>query len=196
MRIKMRWSGFTGGPGYSVFHMRDFNDLTPVDLTAVNSALGKVQAFANGIKGVIAHPVTLQVLNDVEIIEDTTGQLEEVATGTALAAVASTAPTSSYSGATGAVITWRTDGVRNGRRIRGRSFLVPIAGGAYESNGTLSAATITTLGTAASAFIDPAGDGDLGVYARPTGPGATDGEWTVVKSFSVPDMAAVLRSRR
>lgn len=196
LRVKMRWSGFVGGPGYSIFHMRDQLDSTPEDLTAVNAALTKVQAFANGIKSVVAHTVTLQVENDVEVIETTTGQLQNVISGTAQTAVVSTASTATYSGATGAVITWRTAGVRNGRRVRGRTFLVPIGGSLYQTDGTLGPTTITTLGTAAAAFIDLAGDADMGIWARPTAPGATDGVWFPCSTFTVPDMAAVLKSRR
>jgi len=66
----------------------------------------------------------------------------------------------------------------------------------YDTNGTISADTITTLTTAATAMASTATDAHLGVYARPTGPGATDGMWSPVTSFSIPDLAVVLRSRR
>jgi hypothetical protein len=195
-RVKMRWSGFNGGPGYSIFHFRDFSGSGSVDLAAVNGALTKTQAFANAIKGLVAHTVTFQVENDVEVIEDTTGQLQNVITGTAQAAVVSTGATGTYSAATGAVVTWRTGGVRNGRRVRGRTFLVPFASAAYQTDGTLSTTAVTTLQTAATAMIDATGAGDLGVYGRPSGPGATDGVWYAASGFTVPDMVAVLKSRR
>jgi len=93
-------------------------------------------------------------------------------------------------------VNWRTNQIRNGRRVRGRSFLVPLAGSAFEGNGTLSASTLTSLKSAADTLRTAAGTTQLGVYARPTTKDATDGLWAQVTANTVPDMGAVLRSRR
>lgn len=195
LKVKMRWSGFTGAPGYSNFYFRDFSSTPPVTADA-DAAVDKVEAFITGIKSLLPNVVNLAAEADVEEIEETTGSLVNVLSATPAAAQAGTGGTGNYAAAVGAVITWRTAGIRNGRRIRGRTFIVPLYGGVFSTDGSLASSTVTTLGTAATTFSSIAGTPDLGVWARPSGPGATDGIWHAVNSHSIPDMSAVLRSRR
>lgn len=206
LRVKLRWSGYQGGPGYSVFHFRDFT--AGVGSSAqVAGSVAKVDAFISGIRAFVPQVVSLQTVSDVEEINDTNGELTNVYTATPAAAqLGNASSTSAFAAPVGAVINWRTGGVRNGRRVRGRTFLVPLSSSAFEPNGTLAPATLSGLGTAAAALINPVGDGDLGVYARPTpikdgagnptGEYNNDGAWFVAASYNVPDMGAVLRSRR
>jgi hypothetical protein len=200
LRVKMRWSGINGGNGYSVFHFEDFGsgpdgwDPGPTDAANV---VAKVDTFAQGILGVLPAGVTLQVLGDVDEITETTGALVDLHSVTAPAARTPSHSAGPYSAPTGAVISWRTGVVHRGRRIRGRTFLVPCIGAAFENNGTLTSTAINTITTAANALMtNGAATGDLAVYARPSAPGATDGMAGIVSGFSVPDMGAVLRSRR
>lgn len=196
MRVKMKWSGFSGAPGYSVFHMRDFGDVEPTAADA-QSAAAKVNQFALEVSSYLPSVVTLQVQSDVEVLEESNGMLNTVHSVTGMTPKLGTAPAATtFAAAVGGVITWRTPGIRNGRRIRGRTFLVPFASTAFQSDGTLAATTVSGLGICATNLIEAAGNGDLGVWARPTAPGATDGVWHAVTGFSVPDMGAVLRSRR
>jgi hypothetical protein len=99
-----------------------------------------------------------------------------------------------YSAPSGAVLHWLTGTVRNGRRLRGRTFIVPLANSNYEANGTLAAGTITAIQNAGLALMDEATT-RLVVYGRPA-PNAADGVAALVTGARVPDMAAVLRSRR
>lgn len=206
IRIKARWSGFTGGPGYSVFYFRDFSATEPVAADAT-AAMARVRTFFDDIKINLPSTVNIQVESDVEVIEETTGALTDVLAGTPVAVVAGLAsPTAVYAAAVGAVVTWRTGGIRNNRRIRGRTFLVPLSSTAFASDGTLSAVAVTDLSDAATLLRSAAGTPDLGVWARPTaikdaagnptGAYNADGIWYVVASHSIPDMGAVLRSRR
>jgi hypothetical protein len=192
----MRWSGFTGAPGFTNFYFRDFDwDPNPVAADAVD-ATDRVETFISTIKADLPNVVQLSVDGDCDIIEETTGELLGTLNGVPGAAQSGTAGAGGYAGASGAVVTWRTGGIRNGRRIRGRTFIVPLYSNKYGADGTLDGATVTNLTTAATALSDLTGSPDLGVWARPTGPAATDGVWHVVTSFTVPDLAAVLRSRR
>lgn len=207
LRVKLRWSGFIGGPGYSIFHFRDFEgtgDYEP-NAAAASAAVARVDTFAQGLTGVVARGVVLKAMGDTEVIEDTTGDLVDiigVASGTDR--VSDSSVGQQYAAAAGACINWRTNAVHRGRRIQGRTFLVPLRGAAFEDNGTLSNATITALSTAATALTNSAGTPDLGVYARPhrtkNPDGSTtvtnDGMWALAGSFNIPDMSAVLRSRR
>ena len=195
-RVKVRWSGFTGSPGYSVFHFRDFGGVTPT-VSDVELAIDRVDAFFNAIKAYLPSVVNVKTQADVEVIDETNGSLVNVLQGTPTAGVNGTASGATpYAAATGAVLTWRTSGIRNGRRIRGRTFLVPMSSDCFSFDGTINGTALTTLTTAATALTDTTGLADLAVWARPTGPGATDGIAHAVTAFSIPDMSAVLRSRR
>lgn len=196
MRVTTRWDGFTGAPGFTVMHFRDFDTEGAVTQAQVQSAHGRVSTFFGAVRTGLPSTARLLVRPEVEIIEDSTGELLDVVavTGTNVPIAGSSAV--NMAGPAGAVINWRTNGIRNGRRIRGRTFLVPLTSAVYQPDGTLDNAFVTTLQNAANALVDRAGTPDLGVYARPSGPGATDGRWVVATSATVPDMVAVLRSRR
>jgi hypothetical protein len=132
----------------------------------------------------------------VEVLEETNGQLTNVFNVAAQSVLQGQAASAPYSAASGGVVTWRTAGVRNGRRVRGRTFLVPLASAAYQSDGTIASAVLTSLNTNFATFLSDTNSAVLGVYARPTFKGATDGAWFTVTGFNVPDKVAVLRSRR
>lgn len=177
-------------------HFRDFGGTFPTTAD-VQVAVDRLRTFFDAIKLYIPSQVTIQVLGEVEVLEETTGQLLDVLVATTPAAVVGTAVASTpYAAAVGAVVSWRTGVVRNGRRIRGRTFLVPLSSTAFDSSGTLIAAALTTMNAAATALRDATTIADLGIYARPTGPGATDGLWALVTGHQIPDMGSILRSRR
>lgn len=195
LKVKMRWSGFTGSPGYSNFYFREFSNNPPTNADA-DEAVDRVETFITNVKSLLPNVVNLAAEADVEVIEETTGALQNVLQAVPAAAQAGTGGVGNYAAAVGAVITWRTAGVRNGRRIRGRTFLVPLYNSMFSTDGSLASTTVTTLNTAATNLLATTSSPDFGVWARPTGPGATDGIWYLANSASVPDMSAVLRSRR
>ena len=194
-RVKLRWTGLNGAPGYSVFHFRDFVGAEPT-VPDVQAAVDKVDAFAGIVRSLLLPGLSLPTMADVDILDEATGQLENTLNAVPDPAVTGAAPAGTMAGGAGAVITWRSGLVRNGRRLRGRTFIVPIASSQYEANGTLTASALTNLNNAAAGLTNPAGGSDLGIWGRPSGPGAADGIWGVVSGHSVPDMAAILRSRR
>lgn len=196
LRVKMKWTNFTGAPGYSQFHFRDFGDPWVPTLANANTLITHVDTFAGALMSVLLNGVTLQVEGEVEEIEDTDGSLVNVFSGTTPAARVSSNTAGPYSAAVGAVINWRTGVTRNGRRMRGRTFIVPMLGITLENNGTLTSTVISTLNSAATNLRANTTAGDLGVYGRPSGPAATDGTWALITGSNVPDMSAVLRSRR
>jgi hypothetical protein len=195
LKVKVRWSGFVGGPGYSNFYFRDFADSEPTAQQATDAA-ARVRTFFNDIRSHFPAAMSWNVLSDVEVIEETTGTMTTVHNITAPLVVLGGAAAAPYSAATGSVVTWRTPGVRNGRRVRGRTFLVPLANNAYDNDGTMGATPLATIQTAANALAAGTGTPDLGIWSRPTGPGAADGAWHAVNAATVPDKVAVLRSRR
>ena len=89
-------------------------------------------------------------------------------------------------------IEWRTSAIVNGRRLRGRTFIVPLPTSVYESNGTILAATLATFATAANAYRD------AGVFSQsqPSIYSRTHGVQADITSVIVPDEVSILRSRR
>lgn len=196
-RVKARWQGFTGAPGYSNFYFVDDGNIG-IDMTQADRATGKVHTFFDAIKLAFPPNVQIQVMNDVEVIDSVNGQLKTVFTPATRPLVTGTSGATNYSAATGAVITWRTAGVRAGRRVRGRTFLVPTSSGTFHTDGSLVDSWVTTFRTAAETLLAADVNApELGVWARPGTPLAPrNGEWHRVTGATVPDMAAVLRSRR
>lgn len=199
MRVQADWTGFPGAPGYSSFYFRDFGtgglDGTEPDQAQAQSAADRVSTFFTNVRAHIAAEVNLAINPEVEFIEDTTGLMQSIAqiSPTPITGVSAGG---SWSGPVGAVVNWRTDSVKKGRRIRGRTFLVPIVSSRYHAQGGLAEQYRASIETAATNLIDTTDTPDLGVYSRPSGPGATDGQWAVVSSCNVPGLSAVLRSRR
>jgi hypothetical protein len=196
LRVKAKWGGFNGAPGYSNFYFMQEGGFE-LNATDADRACGRIHTFFDSLKLAFPPNVTIQVQNDVDHIDFVDGKLIDIFGVSTRPLVTGTSGAANYSAATGAVVTWRTGGVRNGRRVRGRTFLVPTSSGTFENNGSLVGSWVTTMQTSAAALIvTDVNAPELGIWARPTGPGATDGEWHRVTSATVPDMSAVLRSRR
>lgn len=193
-RVTLNWTGGIGLPGFTVLH---FRNSTPGVLSqaVVDNAVSKVDAMITAIKPEVPSGVTLATNGTVLEIDDTNGQLTAFWTGTPAAGQAGTGA-STYSAPSGAVINWKTSAVRNGRLLRGRSFLVPLDTGAFDAQGNIASASLTVLQNAAAAVRAASGDARLVIFGRPTAPGATDGVSAEVTSSNVPDLAAILTSRR
>lgn len=193
-RVRSVWSGFPGGPGVTTMYLLD-TDTAVADLHILWAAL----AFALPVD------VHIQVENIGDTIEDSTGAL----TGTwpASDAVSSVAGTneSGYAAPVGAVVDWLTSTVTGGSRLRGRSFLVPLAGNNFQTDGTLTTTSHDDIANACSNWADSQVSSFV-VWRRPRIARAADGSRPAVTARAgshglvtgsrVPDMAAVLRSRR
>ena len=190
LRVKARWSGFNGAPGYSVFH---FNDFGPDATYEAQGAANAVRTFFFALNGVLPTNCSIQVDSAVDEIDEATGKLVNIRSVSAPAVVTGM-NTGSYAAPAGAMIHWLTGGVRNGRQVRGKTFLVPLAAVVFQSDGSLNSGHLGTLQTAAQALIDDASSA-LMVYARPSDTlGA--GNAYAVTGARVPDKAVILRSRR
>lgn len=199
LRIKARWTGFSGAPGYSVFHFADFTepDATGPSQEEAQSAADRVQAFYQTLVNYLPGVLEIGIESDAEVLDDDTGTLQELITIVPpTPTLGSMGSAQGFSGPTGAVVNWRTSLVHRGRRIRGRTFLVPLLSSAFSDDGTLADGVRTTIQDAAQTLAATLDAPDLGIWSRPSAPGLADGQWAAVTGVSVPDMAAVLRSRR
>jgi hypothetical protein len=209
LRINLKWTGFQGSPGTSAFY---FNQLAeglefwePTALEA-NEAGQRVRTFADGLKSTVAPGVIMQVDSEAHVLSDEDGHLISVMALDGGAPVVSTALPDGYSGASGVVVNWKTNVVRRRRRIRGRTFIVPCNRNVYGTDGTLLPGTQNGVRDLALAMVNSNIGPDFGVWARPTpildaagkptGEFKPDGVWAPVTAVTVPDLAAVLRSRR
>lgn len=188
-RVTTRWTGFQGAPGYSNFHFHELSGSPgPED------GRNRVVAFFNEVRTLLPTDVGFLTEGEVTIIDETTGMIEGYETVSENPPPGNGLATGGYSAASGAVVTWNTAGVRNGRRVRGRTFLVPLGGNAYQDDGTLTTNAIDTINDAAAELVGVGFDSGFSIFSRPGSSGA--GGVYPVNGWRVPDMAAVLRSRR
>lgn len=195
-RTKIKWSIPGAGTAYSVLHFGAVNG-GAIQQGDVDEAIPRLTTYLNAFKQHLPNTVSAQVMNEAEELSPGTGEMLGFYSGPAQPVVAGGAvSTATWAAAAGAVISWSTAGVRNGRRVRGRTFIVPIAGTAFATDGTLSANAMNDFNTAATGLRTAGALSYLAIYARPSAPGATDGAFYTVTGHRVPDMSAILRSRR
>lgn len=197
-RVRVSWTGFPGAPGVSTFYFT----AAPPHLTALQNVYGNC---AN----LFPADVTIRVEGSGDTIDPLTGLIVGQWTGTAPAVVTGTY-TGGYSAASGGLIRWNTGTVLSGRRLRGRTFLVPLAGIAYQNDGTISDSQLGIIQGAANGLV-AAATGVFVVHNRPraASPAWTDvhgrlhpavtsraGGFSAVTSALAIDKSVVLRSRR
>lgn len=192
-RITARWTGFPGAPGYSNFYFA--SGVVDGGLFGEEAELfaGRVSDAFDLLSPQLPSSVTIEIEPEAVVLDSDTGVASEFVNLDVPDPVSGQTQ-QNFAGPVGAVITWRTDDLRNGRRIRGRTFLVPLATTAFESDGTLTSGARDRVDDFAVAVRGGPGAGDLGVWSRPVN--GSGGVFASVTAHSVPDMAAVLRSRR
>lgn len=176
-QFRIEWTGAAGLPGVSTF----YNVGTPQDF------ISKAKTFFEAVKAFIP--------NDVTITFPSTGNVVNVESGNVVATwlAGQADPTlgagsGTYAAPVGAVINWNTSLYVAGRRLRGKTFLVPCVGGVYDSAGRITTANMPILRNAANALTG--GSSPMCIYS-PSHRVQAD-----VTTATVPQMAAVLRSRR
>lgn len=196
-RVRAIWSGFAGAPGYSNFH---FNQLT--DAAARNAAGAAVRSFFAALAGQLQTGWNVAVQGEITEWDVATGVMLAAADMSSVPTpVVGTATAAPFAGGSGLCVTWKTGVIFNGRRIVGRTFVVP-AVGIYENDGTLTAGAITAAQTAAGQLTGAA-SAEFSIWAK-TFTKPTDGSKPVqiggllpaATSYAVKDMASQLRSRR
>jgi len=181
-RLRLAWTGFTGAPGVSTFYA-----MSPYNARAA------VWTFADAIKSLLPPDVTLNVEESGDILDPVTGIPSSTwSNPTSMAGVVGTASAAPYAAPAGACINWLTGTVVGRHRLRGKTYIVPLAQSAYENDGTLSSTAFSLLTSAANALAADASE--TVIWHRPTG--GSGGVIGSVLGAVVTDKAAVLRSRR
>lgn len=184
-RVRCTWTGAgVTGPGVSTFFFTATASGFPADL----------QTLFQALKVVIPTTVTISVPNTGDILDETNGTLQGVWTDSGGSTTTGT-NSGAFAGGVGMRLRWITGGIHNDRRVIGTTFVSPIAGGSFDTDGTPLTSTVTALQTAASAFVS-ASTPDFVIWSKPASEAAADGESNAVLAALVPDAASWLRSRR
>jgi len=194
LRVTTQWSGFTGAPGWTVTHWGAGGGTLTEACDAATSAM---RTFWDSLKTNFPTGITFQVLQEVPMLDVASGSLQDVLSATSTPAAVTGLGSGVTAAPAGASVIWGTGTVRNGRRLRGRTYLVPLASTQYEANGSLTASAITSIGNAAQTLRSTVAS-PLMVFGRPDAdvPGLETGVAANVVSHSIRDLVAVLRSRR
>lgn len=197
-RVKCIWSGNSAVAGVSTFY---FGSGT-TSMTALTS-------FWTTVTTNIPTGISVTTPNLGDQIDETTGKIIGAWTGSGGATNGGFATAAPYPAQSGAVIEWLSSLVLDGRRRQGRTFIVPLPGNNYQSDGTLATSTISALQGAATTLI-AAYAGEMKVFVRPVATRAAKpdnippitakaghvGAAAQIITARVPDFAATLRSRR
>ena len=189
VRLQAVWTGFSGAPGYTHWY-----GISDGDAAAAANALGtRMRTFFDSIKAYIPSGADVKVQRLYQVLNDVNGNLTSEGNLSADPTVVVGTGSGAYAGPAGVCVNWETGTFNaNGRRIRGRTYLVPLAA-FTETDGTVAATPLGAITAAATAALG--GTGSLGVWTRPS-PGGSDGTFNIAISALVRDKVAVLTSRR
>lgn len=184
-RITAQWTGWAGGPGYTRLRWSG-----ALDGAAATDAAAEMRNFFSAIALYLPSAIRITWSGQADIYNDQ-GQLQAPVQYTPPAFVAGTDSSTAWSAASGACVQWLTDAFTNNRRIRGRTFLVPLAGSAYQTDGTLGSPFLSAVQDAVDALF--ASTPNNVVVSNEGRPSQQEHD---VTGGICNDRAAVLRSRR
>jgi hypothetical protein len=201
-RVRTEITGWPGAPGLMTQYFRKTGGGA---WTAYDDLMvGKVDDAWAEIVDIMPPTMVARTLPEIDIIEDTTGEiLQTIEASSSQSQTGVASPGWYLPTATGFCVIWRTNGVVNGKHVRGRSFIVPVAANAQESDGTPIATALTFVNSFATTLISGGTSVALAVWSRPKVVPNSDpkayvrfGSSHLVTSHTLADKFAVLRSRR
>jgi hypothetical protein len=176
-QVRVAWTGAIGMPGVSTFYCTG-------DVATFRTAL---TAFFTADKSLYPSIVTITVPNTGSVIDSDSGLVTGTWTSGTSTSIACTG-TGNFSAATGMVVNWHTGIYVGGRELRGKTFLVPMVVSTLSADGTPNATDRAGVQSDANTLAGTTAS--MVVYSRRANTIAS------VSSATVPDIAAVLRSRR
>lgn len=180
-RAVIELQGGPGGNGIATFYGLDGPDLR-----------SDVAIFAENWSGILPNDIVLNVPNVGDVINEETGEIVDTWTGGSVVGFTGTAAGTWVAGV-GVRIRWRSAGIVAGRRVQGRTFVVPLDAARFDNNGLPTAATIDAVGSWATDLLE-GHPGNLQLWSRPSG--SRLGSKHTVVSTMVPVEASFLRTRR
>jgi hypothetical protein len=185
----LHWSGAQIGTGVSVFYA-----------TTGGSFVDALHTFFEAIKIDLGAGVRITYPSSGDVIHSSTGHLDSSWSATPNTDTVGTGG-GFIAAPAGFALTWLTTTIvppdassKTSHRVRGRTFIVPIATNSYDSDGTLQSGTMTRVNAAAAALVS-AGTGHWNIWHRPS-KGGSEGVAAPVTGYEFHDKVAILRSRR
>jgi len=177
------WTVPGGGTGYSVFHFQN-----ATSSIAQDQADG-IHDFFDAVKSQL--PDDVQVNFEAEVLSlAENGTLLDVFPVTPPAEVDGSS-SGVYQRPAGVRIDWLTGQIVSGRRLNGRTYIVPVVSTAFDTEGLLVAANRAIFQGAADTLISDSNSwGNLAVWSR------THTVTHDVITASIPAASAILRGRR
>lgn len=188
-KVTAKWTGGSIGSGFSNFYFTAGVGSAQQAMDAARKFLSDSYSAGAGL------PAGVNISFDpiVTVLAETNGQISNVLAVTAGITITGS-DTTRYAAVAGACVTWRTGIYLGGRKVRGRTFLVPLGGLALQNDGTVDTTFLGFINNAAAALVAAAPE--LVVWKRPSGPAAVDGVGVPVIGGTCSDKTAFLSSRR
>lgn len=183
-RVRCVWSGSgVVGPALSTHYFDEAGSGFPAALVT----------FYESIKGIFPQGLSIQIPGSGDLIDVATGELagswSDAGANTVVATTAG-----GYAAGAGMRVEWKTAGIRNGRRVTGSTFLVPLLASSYSTTGALQSSVSGAVSTAAQALLNDSAN-VMHVWSRPSA-AAGAGMSSAVISQEVTNTVSTLRSRR
>ena len=153
--------------------------------------LPDLRTWYNSFSSYIPSGITITFPTVGEVLDDSDGSVANTWSESAVSTVTGTAG-GAYASGTGACFVWNTGIFLTRRQLRGRTFMVPLAG-MVDTDGSLSTGFASAVNTSTATFL-AATVGKLSVWHRPVG--FAGGTARLVDGYSLHDRPAFLNSRR
>lgn len=196
--VRTEWSGTSGGPGLT--QMAVLGAAGGIwNPGGTQAAVNAVRAFWASLTGQLPNELSLVVSPVIDDYDTVSGELVGSYTaGTSPAPVLGTS-TATYAAGAGFKVTWNTGQIRNGRRVRGSTFVVPAAQVVYDTSGRIIGTTQTVVNNAAGTLLSALGSAgtSMAVWSRPRElPTPRGGYATEVVTGTCSSKTAIMRGRR
>lgn len=188
-QLTAQYVGFTGSPGW--VRMKFQGSLTVAD---ANTAAANFRSFLSNMNVFMPAGSSYTFDSAAQQFDDAGVQTGEI-TLTTVPSTLSGSGSGSYAGGSGAVVSWTTNAFHLGRRVRGRTFLVPMVASAFTSGGVLQPTTQSSLQAGAAVFASSSPTPVISSHKEQLGGGMSH-LTAAVTGATVPNRAAILRSRR
>jgi hypothetical protein len=195
LRVVVNWTGLQGGNGFTNFHFEPVPEDSAITQAHVDQCVGKTETFLTAWKPYRPPATFTQVNAQISEIDENSGEIRAFWSAVTAAPAAGTSVGGSHSAVAGACINWSTANALNGRRVRGRTFMVPLGASGLDVNGTIDNTALTAMRAAANTLQTDGALVRLVVWHRPSVLGIDGGAYDVISS-SISDKTAILTSRR
>jgi hypothetical protein len=200
--VRTNWSGTTGGPGLTQLAIEGATDPHTWDAAAAQVAVDAVRAFWVAIQALIPDNIKLDVSPVVDVYNAASGELVGSYSAAVTPAQVTGASAGNFMMAAGIKVNLNTGQIRNGRRVRGSIFIVPIQGTSYTADGLVIGTTRTLVNSSLNTMRTTLTNANkqLAVWSRPIPEGKPRGPragvTTAVTSVETSEKGAILRGRR